>query len=811
MDYQEYIVTLKNKDDLAKFYADMELLGGDGSTPDRPVGCACKRPTSRNTHYHLTKEEADLIRKDDRVLDIDLLPSIKGIFPSEHYEQTESDWDKSPTITSAHKNWGLLRCVEGVQRADWGSDNIANQSGSIQVNSSGKNVDVVINDGSHIDPTHPEFAVNADGTGGSRVIQYNWFQHNPEVLGTDAGNYSYTEESNHSAHVAGTVAGNTQGWAREANIYTISFSTESVFDFIRAFHNNKPINPETGRKNPTIVNNSWGMNYSYDGLAGYGISDINWRGSSTPNPTEQNMLDYGYKTTSYLNGLPARSTALDTDVEEAILAGLIVIGSAGNSGMKMDVSGGVDFDNFWNIDGIGSDYYHRGSSPGAAEGMICVGSIDSARVEPKSTFSNCGPRIDIFAPGGNITSSVNWAEYSLSAEDPRDSNYTISKISGTSMASPQVSGIVACLLEQYPNHSQGKVLEYLNYYSKSNQLHFLNEGGYQDSYDMQGSPDKYSYIHKERPDNGLTFPKINKDIRPSEGVVYPRYLRSVTKVEELSILATGGSVETIGDYRIHTFTTDDTFEVVSGYGFVSCLVIGGGGGGGEDLNPSASGAASGYWGGGGAGEIKQANFYVMGGENHPISIGLGGSPNNNGAISFALSATSLGGGAGGAGRGSDGSSGGSGGGGATAGGLGGVTSNGFGFYGGLSDLDAEEVMTSAGGGGGFKSYGRSINSTTILPWNSGWGGAGFESDFSGTDQSYGAGGAGAGFLFGSRKDGVGGASDGIVWDEGALDHEEMRIVDKDGTPSTGSGGGGGRKNLSAGSGGSGIVIVRYKI
>ena len=46
------------------------------------------------------------------------------------------------------------------------------------------------------------------------------------------------------------------------------------------------------------------------------------------------------------------------------------------------------------------------------------------------------------------------------------------------------------------------------------------------------------------------------------------------------VAATGGTVTTDGDYKIHTFTTSGTFTVTSG-GDVSALVVGGGGGGGR--------------------------------------------------------------------------------------------------------------------------------------------------------------------------------------------------------------------------------------
>ena len=51
-----------------------------------------------------------------------------------------------------------------------------NIKSNYQYNCIRKDVDAVIVDG-HVNPDHPEFAVNVDGTGGSRVNQFNWFQY----------------------------------------------------------------------------------------------------------------------------------------------------------------------------------------------------------------------------------------------------------------------------------------------------------------------------------------------------------------------------------------------------------------------------------------------------------------------------------------------------------------------------------------------------------------------------------------------------------------------------------------------------------
>ena len=58
---KDYIVTLKNKNDLDNFYDDMETPGGNLYIPDRSVEVADRRKISRNTHYYLTAEEAEVI------------------------------------------------------------------------------------------------------------------------------------------------------------------------------------------------------------------------------------------------------------------------------------------------------------------------------------------------------------------------------------------------------------------------------------------------------------------------------------------------------------------------------------------------------------------------------------------------------------------------------------------------------------------------------------------------------------------------------------------------------------------------------
>jgi len=536
MDQLRYIVTLKSKEHLESFYHDMECNNEISTVPARSVECCNRRPISRNTEYLLTLHEAELLKNDPRVLAVERIPEEIGIVPIPMFTQTETTWDKSNTNNSSHKNWGLLRCFLEEQINNWGNNGTPSQNGTVVVNLEGRNVDVIIVDGM-INPAHPEYAVNSNGTGGSRVVQYNWFQHDlGQASNTyvyepyDNGNTGLTADNNHGAHVAGTVAGSTQGWARSSNIYNINpyssdvnqTSTTLLFDYIREFHNNKSINPTTGRRNPTICNHSWGFGSA---LSISNITSVTVKGVTSEGPfTAGQLNNFGIRT-GIVNGItsalrPARVTAVDADVEDAIADGIIMVGAAGNDSTKIDVIDGEDFNNFFVWNGF-TVPYHKGSTPGASANTICVGAISSLTNETKATFSNCGPRVDIYAPGQNIKSSFNSTISFGGVNDPRDSNFKIGKISGTSMASPQVCGILACVLEIYPNLTQHEAVEYIKFYSKNGQITNTG-GGFTDFTSLQGSENNYLYYFEERANSGAVFPKTNSKVRPQTGSVYPR-------------------------------------------------------------------------------------------------------------------------------------------------------------------------------------------------------------------------------------------------------------------------------------------------
>ena len=546
MQLREWIVTLHKHEDLESFYDDMETPGGNLFIPNRAVEVSKRRPTSRNTHYMLTDDEVELLRSDDRVWAVELAELIE-IAIKPQYTISSGPFDKSWTTDVNDINWGLLRQSESSNRSNWGDNGTSTITTDVTITASGKNVDVVIVDG-HINPAHPEFAVNQNGTGGSRVVQYNWFQNN---VGFGTGTYVYTpyvdgsnvdrtDDNNHGCHCAGTVAGNKQGWARDANIYNISpyvtnqnfgtlgLSSATMWDYIRAWHNAKPINPVTGRKNPTITNNSYGSSIQF-GVGDFGpMTRIIYRGvdfNPGRNLTAAEMQARGCYTTGTTPIVPYYFTAYEADLQDAINDGIIIVVSAGNDYWKIVNSADQDYDNIFYATYLGTNYFwylNRGTGSGAGYApTINVGAVGNNVAEDKATFSNCGSQVDVFAAGEAIQSSVHTLK-SFGGADPRNNSYYLAKYQGTSMAGPQVAGILACLAESWPSMKQAEAHAWIIDNANLGQMADTATDNAMDVGSLQGALNKYARWINQRSVTGSAFPQRNFRPRPAAGVAYPR-------------------------------------------------------------------------------------------------------------------------------------------------------------------------------------------------------------------------------------------------------------------------------------------------
>ena len=306
------------------------------------------------------------------------------------------------------------------------------------------------------------------------------------------------------------------------------------------------------------------------------------------------------------------------------------------------------------------------------------------------------------------------------------------------------------------------------------------------------------------------------------------------------IAATGGTITTSGNFKIHTFTGPGTFTVCSvgnaaGSNTVDYLVVAGGASGGNGGGPGGgSGTAS---GGGGAGGYRESSGTASGSytisplgcgvsalpvsaTGFPITVGAGGASNgpptnqqgNPGANSIFSTITSTGGGTGGGWTPSPGSSGvpgGSGGGASQTGSIGSGNTPPVTPPQGNDGGPPSTPNGSGGGGGGATAAGAQGTAASPGPANAvgGVGGAGATSSITASPVARaGGGGGGTGGDPGPPPGAPGPASSG----GGA--GGTLGANGTAGTVNTGGGGGGGGANPGkvGGAGGSGIVIIRYK-
>ena len=177
----------------------------------------------------------------------------------------------------------------------------------------------------------------------------------------------------HGTHVAGIIAGSNYGVAKSATLVSVR-----VLDC-----------NGTGSLSTLLAGLDW----------------ILQDHAQSPRPAVVNMSLAG-----------DASSALDTEVNSLLLAGMTTVVAAGND----------------NADACGK-------SPARVPGALTVGA--STETDERASFSNYGTCVDLFAPGTNIVS------------DWYSSSTATAVSSGTSESAPFVAGVAALCLERYPSAS----------------------------------------------------------------------------------------------------------------------------------------------------------------------------------------------------------------------------------------------------------------------------------------------------------------------------------------------------------------------
>lgn len=485
------VVTLHKGVNSEEFLDNMTTTFGSDSIPARSVTIYNEKLDSiSNFDFVLTKEEAETLKNDSRVRDVRWgTKAENGLIPMHNVTEPTRTHTRDNTVNNAHFPWAFAECTSPVSRYNGGTTATYTHA----YNLDGTGVDVVVQD-SGIEVGHPEWLTRDGGT--TRLKQIDW----PVESGL-SGSYTqgaahYTDQFGHGTHCASTSAGKLYGWANNADIYAIkifdtdAYGVSASFNMIRGWHNLKK------NDRPTIVNMSWGYFGTYTNITGGNWRGTTWTGTSTE-------AQYGMIQRNLYGGLythPLRVTSVDSDMEDCIDDGVILIASAGNAAHKMDLSTGLDYNNYWTSSTLGNRYYHQGGTPQATANVICTGAIDyeyTGSQERSADFSEKGPRVSIFAPGYAVQAAIPTGATldQNSTTHPDNASYKIRKLQGTSMAAPQVTGILATLLQARPSYKQAECLAWIQDQATNNRLFDPTTGtpstDYQNLRALQGANNKY--------------------------------------------------------------------------------------------------------------------------------------------------------------------------------------------------------------------------------------------------------------------------------------------------------------------------------
>ncbi len=195
----------------------------------------------------------------------------------------------------------------------------------------------------------------------------------------------------HGTHVSGTIGGKTYGVAKQVKLVAVR------------------------------VLNCAGYGSDADVIAG-----MEWVAANGTLPAVANM--------SLGDVIPTRTMGTSTPVDDAVRAMI-------SSGVTVVVAAG----NGWGNGTVGADacMFPISNVPEA----ITVAASNAN--DTRTTWTNYGACIDIFAPGDNITSTYNTGSTATES------------LGGTSMASPHVAGAAALVLQQKPSATPAEVRDLL--------------------------------------------------------------------------------------------------------------------------------------------------------------------------------------------------------------------------------------------------------------------------------------------------------------------------------------------------------------
>jgi hypothetical protein len=165
------------------------------------------------------------------------------------------------------------------------------------------------------------------------------------------------DEGQHGTPCSSLAYGRTFGWAYNSNKWVIDaygnfgfgLNVDLYFDVVKIFHQNKPINPKLGTRDPTVSSNSWGFRATIPTTGFYYYNQgTSGSGGVAYTGTKPEFMRY---IGSAGDASRAKGEMVDNNLttagDELIASGVIFVVAAGNSNQQQVSSDHPNFNNYW--------------------------------------------------------------------------------------------------------------------------------------------------------------------------------------------------------------------------------------------------------------------------------------------------------------------------------------------------------------------------------------------------------------------------------------------------------------------------------
>ncbi len=221
--------------------------------------------------------------------------------------------------------------------------------------------------------------------------------------------------------------------------------------------------------------------YGYNALGSEDPTDDNGHGTHVAGTVggstygvAKNVSLYAVKVCSDTCSASAIIDGVDwvTDNHNSPAVANMSLGRRGSLAVDDAVSASVSAGVFYAVAGGNTNTNACGYSPGRLAEVVTVGATNASDERAQypddgwisGTGSNHGDCLDLFAPGTSITSASHASDSATAT------------MSGTSMASPHVTGVAALILEDLPKARPGRIFNILTYNATEGQLSDIGSG-----------------------------------------------------------------------------------------------------------------------------------------------------------------------------------------------------------------------------------------------------------------------------------------------------------------------------------------------